>query len=64
MSAIDGADSNNRLNLHHLWLFFFFFFGYQGPNCGGRRAVEEIEKKNVQREIERDEQWREKESVI
>ena len=64
VSAIDCADSSNRLNLHHLWLFFFF--GYQGPDCGGRRAMEEIERerKNVQRERERDLQWREKESVL
>ena len=27
-----------------------FFFGYQGPDCGGRRVVEEVERKNVQRE--------------
>ena len=58
VSAIDCADSSNRLNLHHLWLFFF---GYQGPDYGGRRAVEEIERKNVQRKGERDVHWREKE---
>ena len=40
---------------------FFFFFGYQGPDRGGRRAVEEIERKNVHRKGERDVHWREKE---
>ena len=43
VSAIDCADSSNRLNLHHLWLFFFFY--QQGLDRGGRRAMEEIERK-------------------
>ena len=33
---------------------FFFFFSYQGPDRGGRRAMEKIERKNVQREKERE----------
>ena len=43
-----------------------FFFLQQGPDRGGRRAMEEIERerKNVQRERERDLQWREKESAV
>ena len=32
---------------------FLFLFCYRGPDRGGRRAVEEIERKNVQRERER-----------
>ena len=41
MYAIDCADSSNRLNLHHLWLFF----GYRGSDRGGDR-----EKKRAKRE--------------
>ena len=50
MSAIDCADSNNRLNLHHLWLFFFFF-GYRGPNRGGDREEKKRAKRNRERRV-------------
>ena len=52
VSTIDCANSSNRLNLYHLWLFFFFC--YWGPNRGGRRAVEEIERKRERCAVERE----------